>query len=368
MALSTAFVMGIAAMFVPLGLAAALSGSVAGAVAGKPAVQVFEAALMFAMALSMFGAFEITLPGLVQNRLASIGGLGMKGAFLIGLATGPIAAPCATAGLVGILDYVFRTRNAGAGAAALFAYSLGLGLPFWLVGTFAVGLPKPGRWMNYVKNALGLVLVVVGFFYLRRLVPFFAAPPRIVPAAPWLFALLVVAGLALGAVHLSIKEGAWHERVRKILGVALASLGAVWFVAHEPAAASAAGGGACTEIAWQRDPAAARALAAREGRPMVLDFGATWCPACEEFAHITFRAPEVACAVSELRYVPVKIYEDEGRPSNWDELQRQYGIRGLPTVIVLDAQGREVARETRFVPAQQMVSLLRRVDARRSER
>src|SRR6476469_5448139 len=57
MALSTAFVAGIASMFVPLGLAAGLSGSVAGAMAGKLGVQLFEAALMFAMAASMFGLF-----------------------------------------------------------------------------------------------------------------------------------------------------------------------------------------------------------------------------------------------------------------------------------------------------------------------
>src|SRR5260221_13981097 len=114
---------------------------------------------MFTMALSMFGLFEISLPGSVQNRLAAIGGLGLKGAFLIGLATGPIAAPCATAILVGILDYIFNTQNARIGAAALTVYSLGLGLPFWIVGSFAIGLPKPGRWMDYVKNFFGVVLI-----------------------------------------------------------------------------------------------------------------------------------------------------------------------------------------------------------------
>lgn len=369
MALSSAFVLGIAAMFVPLGLVAGMSGSVAGAIAGKPAVQIFEAALMFAMAFSMFGAFNITLPAELQNRLASIGGMGLRGAFLIGLATGPIAAPCATAGLVGILDYVFRSQNVLAGGSALFAYSIGLGLPFWLVGTFAVALPKPGRWMDNVKNALGLVLVVVGLYYLRHLVPIFAAPPRTVPSMPWLFAALIVLGLALGAVHLSLKEGAWHQRIRKVAGIVIASLGAVWLVAYEPSAASVQSArGTCSQLTWQRDPVTARQLAEREGRPMVLDFGATWCPACEELAHVTFRAPSVACAASELRFVTVKIYEDDERPANWEDLQRQFNIRGLPTVIVLDGHGREIARETRFVPAEQMVNLLRRVEPRRSER
>ncbi len=365
MALSTAFVLGIAAMFVPLGLAAGLSGSVAGAMAGKLWVQLFEAALMFAMAASMFGLFEISLPGSVQNRLASIGGLGLKGAFLIGLATGPIAAPCATAGLVGILDYVFRTKNSIAGGTALLVYSLGLGLPFWLVGTFSVGLPKPGRWMDYVKSILGLVLVVVGMRYLKRAVPLLGEPPRWLPAAPWVAGAMAVVGLAMGAIHLSLKEGAWHERIRKVVGLSLAALGAVWLIGYEPRPTVH---GACSEIAWQSDASAAQALARREGRPMVIDFGATWCPACEELAHITFRSPVVACAASEGRFVTVKIYEDENPPANYEQLRTQYNVRALPTVVVFDARGREVARETQFVPAERMAALLRRADERRSER
>lgn len=366
--LSTAFVLGIAAMFVPLGLVAGLSGSVAGAMAGKPAVVLFEAALMFAMAASMFGVFEISLPGSVQNRLASMGGTGLGGAFLVGLAMGPIAAPCATAGLVGILDFIFQTKNAGVGALALFAYSVGLGLPFWLVGTFAVSLPKPGGWMNHVKNVLGLVLVIVGFYYLRRLVPFLREPPTRVPGAPYAYVALGLLGVALGAVHLSLKEGTGPERVRKVLGLAMAALGGVWFVSHEPAVAGARGASACTAITWERNPDTALERARSQHRPVVLDFGATWCPACEELAHITFRAQDVACAANELGFVTVKIYEDEQRPPNFDALYQQYGVRALPTVIVLDGGGHEVARETRFVPAEQMVRLLRRAEQQHSAR
>jgi thiol:disulfide interchange protein DsbD len=368
MALSTAFVAGIASMFVPLGLVAGLSGSVAGAMAGKLGVQLFEAALMFAMAASMFGLFEISLPGSVLNRLAAIGGLGLKGAYLIGLATGPIAAPCATAGLVGILDYVFRTRNAVGGGTALLVYSMGLGLPFWLVGTFSVGLPKPGRWMNHVKSVLGLVLVVVGFWYLRRAIPFLASPPRALPSPLWVAGAMAIVGLAIGAIHLQLKEGAWHERARKVIGIALASVGFVWLIGYEPPSTTHTASGACGEIAWERDPNAAQQLARREGRPMVIDFGATWCPACEELAHITFRSPQVACAASEGRFVSVKIYEDENPPANYDQLRSQYNVRALPTVVVLDAHGREVARETQFVNAERMAALLHRADDRRTER
>lgn len=367
--LSTSFVHGIAVFFVPLGLLAGLTGSVAQAVAGHPAVLIGEALLMFAMALSMFGLFDVALPASLQTRLASIGGLGIKGAFLIGFALGPIAAPCATGPLTGILNYLFNTHDAALGAASLYAYSLGLGLPFWLVGTFAIALPKGGVWMNHVKNALGLVLLVMGLYYLRRLVPSLTTAPQRMPGMPWSGLVLVAAGIALGAIHLSLKEGGLVDRIRKVSGVVLVGLGAIWWITFVPPLARAtANGQACTPIAWMRDPAAARALARREGRPLLMDFGGTWCGACEELAHVTFRAPEVACAAEQRRFVMVKIYDDEEPPPDLEQLERQFNIRSKPTVIVIDPGGREIARETRFVPASEMVSLMSRVDERRSER
>lgn len=364
MALSTSFVHGIAALFVPLGLVAALSGSVAGAAAGHPAVQIGTGLLMLVMALNMFGLFEISLPGSLLNRLSSVGGLGMKGAFLVGMAMGPIAAPCATAGLVGILTNIAQTRNIPMGAASLYAYSLGLGLPFWLVGSFAVGLPKPGGWMNHIKSALGVVLVVVGLWYMRRFVPFLRHAPLSQSWAPYAFGALAVVGVGLGAVHLSLKDSPWHEKARKTLGISLAALGSVWALVYEPPLAASS----CAPIQWLRDPNTAAAAARREGRPLLLDFGATWCAACEELAHQTFRAPEVACAVGSLNAVMVKVYEDDERPNNYDQLLATYRVRGLPTVIVLDPNGREVARETRFIPPREMVSLLHRAEQRQSSR
>ncbi len=350
MMLSTAFVHGLAALFVPLGLFAALSGRVAGSLAGSAAVQIFEAALMFVMALNMFGLFEVSLPPSVQNRLAAIGGLGVKGAFAIGFATGPIAAPCATAGLVGILDYVFRQRDVASGSLFLYAYSLGLGLPFWLVGALSLGLPKPGVWMDRIKSVFGIGLMVLGFYYLRHLVPQLSNPPTPLPAKLWFFATLVLAGVALGAVHLSLKEGTHIERGRKVVGIVIAALGAVWLVAYEPPAPS---------IAWATSLDAAMTRARAERRPVLVDFGAAWCAACEELMHKTFTDASVRREAE--RFVAVKVDATDPTPAI-DALQARYQVRGLPTVLLLDSTGRETARVTEFVPPPRMLELMRRVD------
>jgi thiol:disulfide interchange protein DsbD len=103
MGLSTAFVLGIAAMFTPLGLVAGLTGSLFGSALSNPWVTTFIALVFLGMAASMFGAFEFMLPSGLTNRLAQVSGAGYGGAFLIGLVSGLIAAPCTGPVLTGIL-------------------------------------------------------------------------------------------------------------------------------------------------------------------------------------------------------------------------------------------------------------------------
>ncbi|MCA9603485.1 MAG: disulfide bond formation protein DsbD, partial [Myxococcales bacterium] len=93
-ALSLAYVLGMAALFTPLGILAAVTGGVFGSLLANPFVIAGLALVFVAMALSMFGAFDLALPASLQNRLAQMGGVGWKGAFVLGFVSGLIAAPC----------------------------------------------------------------------------------------------------------------------------------------------------------------------------------------------------------------------------------------------------------------------------------
>jgi len=352
MGLSTAFVLGIAAMFTPLGVIAGMTGSLFGSALSNPWVVSFIALVFLALSASMFGAFEFVLPSGLTNRLASVGGLGPGGAFLLGLVSGLIAAPCTGPVLTGILLWIGKTKSAGVGAGALFAFSLGLGVPFWLVGTFAVHLPKAGRWMVGVKSFFGIVLAVAALYFLKNAVRPLAhlARPGAVPAVVYL--ALIGGGIALGAVHLTFGEGGSLSQARKGLGVLMSIAGAFLLVGWTEIPRG--------ELRWEMSEPTARHRADSESRPMLIDFTAEWCGACNELARHTFSDPAVMAEAS--RFVALKVDATQEDDASIEQIKDKYHVVGLPTVIVLGTDGRERLRLTEFVPPAQMYDVLRSID------
>lgn len=349
--LSSAFVAGMATLFTSLGVLAALSGGVFGDELGNPVVAGALALVFGAMALSMFGAFELALPHTWTTWLADRGGIGYRGAFVLGMASSLIAAPCVGPVLGLLLPWIGATGNVGFGALCMFAYALGMGLLFWVVGTFAVGLPKSGRWMEWVKSAFGLVMIGSALYFLRAWLPGYAHIAQ-QPTHLVLGLTLLGAGLVLGAVHVSFAEGG-TARVRKALGIACASLGiliTVGYLEARPAHAD-----------WEHDLASARERARALGSPLLIDFGASWCQACGELERHTFSDPRVVAEAR--RFVKVKVDlspgADTARGKRW---LQSYGARGLPLVVLHDSQGNESARVTEFVDAARMLELLQRVN------
>jgi thiol:disulfide interchange protein DsbD len=352
-ALSGAFVLGIVAMFVPLGVVAGLTGSIFGSVLQSRWVVVSMASLFLVLAVSLFGAFELALPSALTNRLATLGGIGYKGAFLLGLACGLIASPCTGPVLTGILTWIAKTKSAPMGALAMGAFALGLGAPFFAVGAFAVQLPKSGRWMVHVKSILGVALVVVALYFLSSVFPVLGELVKPGKALYVSAAVAVVLGVLLGAIHREFSEPGAGVKIGKGLGLTLVSAGAFAAVLGiiKPSAA----------LAWQKgDVHALREQAVRESRPLVVDFTAAWCGACKELDKVTFAAPAVGAEMGRFLAVKVDATHDDD-PAVEATLQR-FKVVGLPTVLVFDSQGKEAARYTDFVPPDQFLAGIKRVD------
>ncbi|MCC7539315.1 MAG: thioredoxin family protein [Deltaproteobacteria bacterium] len=352
--LSTMFVLGIACMFTPMGLIAGAAGGQFGTWLANPFVVGGIALVFCALAASMFGAFEMTLPASLQNRLASVGGAGYLGAFVLGLVSGVIAAPCTGPVLNAIIVWVATTRNMVIGGAVLFAFSLGLGLLFWLVGTFSIALPKSGKWMLLVKSTFGIVMVTMALYYARTLVPAIGDAMQRSDVLWVATGAAVLLGIGLGAVDLSF-SGRLVERLRKGVGIALVVAGAFGLIGY----ASAEPPGA--RVAWHEETATAHAKITRareNGLPVLVDFGAEWCGACGELDRHTFSDARV---VSESRrFQAVRI--DATRMS--DEIRglfARYRVRGLPVVLLIDGSGQERERIVEFVEPDDMLRRMRAV-------
>ncbi len=347
--LSLAFVLGIAALFTPLGVISAMTGAGMGALNGNVWVMAGLSLLFVAMALSMFGLWDMNLPSSLQNKLAKVGGSGYKGAFLIGFVNGIIAAPCTGPVLAVLLGYVASTQDAGFGALSLFVYSLGLGVLFFVVGTFAVSLPKSGKWLDWVKSVFGIVMLVLAIYYVRSFLPL--PRPEVRTTLWWAIPLaLFIGGLAVGAIHLSFKYSPTSEKVRKGLGVAMSTAGAlglIFWLSALPAGA---------HIEWQTDYAAARARAESEGKPLLVDFGADWCLACNELEHEAMSDPRVVAEAQ--RFIPVRIDLSENEQDRWAILRDDYEQLGLPFVAIHHESGEVAHRVTGPVSADAFLEML----------
>jgi thiol:disulfide interchange protein DsbD len=353
-ALSTSFVLGIVALFTPMIVIAALTGNVFGAALANKYVIIGLVAVFGAMAASMFGAFDLTLPESVMQRLNTVGGIGYGGAFLLGLVSGLIAAPCTGPVLTGMLVWIAKEQSVGLGALVGALYSIGLGLPFWLVGAFAVSLPKGGKWMLGIKSFFGIVMIVVALWFLKNAFPALTRVARPDTTFLAICAAAVVVGLALGAVHLYWDDEGFAVKARKGVGIALCVGGAYLGLAGWMTPKSS--------LEWEHSEEVAAAKAKAEGRPMLIDFTATWCGACQELAKETFSDPRVQARAAEAKFVAVKVDATDEEDPQIDKVKGKYKVKGLPTVVIYDSKGNERKRFTEFVKPEPFLSALEGVD------
>ena len=215
--LSGVYVLAMAAAFGLLGLIAAWSGQNLQLVLQSPWAVGVVAVIFVALALSMFGLYEMRLPQAWTARLSGVGagrGGTLGGAAALGFTSALIMGPCVTAPLAGALLYIARTGDAWLGAGALFALGLGQGVPLLIAGTFGARmLPRAGAWMEGVKAAFGVVFLGMAIWLGGRLLP----GPAVL--ALWA-ALLLGAGVFIGGLDRLEPGSGAAPRLRKTAGLA----------------------------------------------------------------------------------------------------------------------------------------------------
>ncbi|HEY3412134.1 MAG TPA: cytochrome c biogenesis protein CcdA [Armatimonadota bacterium] len=337
------YVLGMATMYTTLGLFAALTGALFGGVLQSVWVQVGIAVFLFAMALGMFGLFTLQLPPSVANRLGGSNRTGMAGLFVSGLVVGLFAAPCVGPVVLGLIALVGARHDAAFGAVSFFTLALGLGVPYVVLALFTglLGkLPRSGGWMETVKHFFGVILMAVAARYLV-----------LAFAREWADFVTPLA-LVLGGDYLGFAESHGGESMRfvnnkRALGVIAVALGVflaatAWNGTH--------GLPAVEEARWTIYSDAAFADARAAQRPIVMDFGASWCAACKELEEKTFPDPAVADALKPFTRLRVEL--DGANRAEEAVLRAKWGVKGLPDVVFLDSAGRIVpaARIGGFLP------------------
>jgi thiol:disulfide interchange protein DsbD len=351
--LAAAYVNGMGLMYAAIGTAVALAGQGAGfgTHLANPRVVVPMAALFIAMAASMFGAFELSLPTSLAEKLNKVGGKGFGGAFAMGLVGGIIAAPCTGPVLLSILTYIATTRSATLGATLLYTYALGMGVLFFVLALVAQKLPKSGPWMETVKSVFGVAMVLAALYFLR--VPFgqLALIGNGEKATLWRGLALVGFGIIVGGLTLSFHYSSVMHKARKAVGVAALLVGG-WMLLVFVLTPKV------THLEWLHDDAGITA-SKQAGKPALFDFYATWCLPCKELDLKTFADPAVQEEMARFTLVKVDNtnIDDDRVPAR----QAEWDAKTLPTVVILDSHGAVVERVRRVMEPAEFLTLLKQV-------
>ncbi|HSF24891.1 MAG TPA: cytochrome c biogenesis protein CcdA [Blastocatellia bacterium] len=325
--MASMYVLGMALTYSLLGVIAAKSGGLFGALLQNPIVLIVLAGTMVALSLSMFGVYEFKLPESL-NRMATSSTQstsGVLGAFVMGLTMGIVAAPCIGPFVLGLLVHVGTKGSAVYGFMLFFVLALGLGLPYLVLGTFSGALktlPRSGMWMVTVRKVFGVVLIGMALYFLM---------PLMGGATSYVF----VAFFALAALYLLFweagrtkpKQFAW---VLRAIGVGAAAVAIVIALPKKIEA----------EIPWQPYSEQALVEARRAGKGVIVDTFADWCIPCKELDQRTFT--NAAVKTEAERFVTLKLdLTRSDRGSEAARAKQRFGIRGVPTIIFIDGSGKE---------------------------
>lgn len=348
--LSLSYVLAMSVTYTAAGIVTGLVGENLQAMFQNPWIIGSFSGLFVILALSMFGLFELQLPHALQHRLHQIShqqqGGHVIGAATMGLLSGLIVGPCLAPPLAGALIFIGQQGDPVLGGMALFALSMGMGLPLLIIGTSAGSLlPKAGDWMVTIKTVFGVLMLALAIWMLDRILP------------EWITMLLwgsLIIGIAiyLGALNtLHIDSSGW-EKCWKSIGIILLLYGSLLII----------GATSGSHNVWQPlDSFTLQSANADKARSSVqfkhvsnlveldqalnntqtismLDLYADWCVECKRMEVTTFKDPQVIDTLSKITALQVDMTENNAEHT---ELLKHFGLFGPPTILFFDQNGHE---------------------------
>jgi thiol:disulfide interchange protein DsbD len=345
--LSVVYVLAMAVAYTIAGVLAGLFGSNLQAALQAPWAIYTFAAIFVALALSMFGYYELKLPDALVSRVSATGNRGgVIGVAVMGFLSALIVGPCVAAPLAGALVYIGQTGDALLGGAALFSLSIGMGIPLILVGVSAGRfMPKPGVWMTMVTAIFGVMMLGVAIWMLDRVVD---------PAVTMFLSSALLLGFALffgvfdKEAHVfkrTVAFVAFFYALALFVGVMGGSknmLQPLGFLEAKEVSSSVQP----QKLSFAKVTSIAELDALLEknrGKKILLDFSADWCAVCKELERVTFADASVQAAMSEFVLIKADVTNNG---ANEKALSKKYGVFGPPAILFFDTEGALVSAKT----------------------
>ena len=337
--LAAAYSLGMALVYTALGVGAGLIGQGLAAALQNAWVLGAVGLAMVGMALSMFGLYELQLPGAVQERLVDASGRQtpgkLLGVFAMGAISALIVGPCMVGPLAGALTFIANTRDAMLGGMALFSLAAGMSIPLLLVGVSAGSLlPHAGAWMESVKKFFGVLLLAMAIWLVSPVLP------PLVQMLAWsvlclAYAVYLLRGARRWPAFLAAALFAIPGAV-ELTGVATGGRDALAPLAHLRSGVQQAG------LNFKRIKTVAQldaALAGAGGKTAMLDFYADWCVSCKEMEKLTFTDPRIKTQLANTLLLQVDVTANDADDK---AMLKRFGLFGPPGIILFGATGNEI--------------------------
>jgi thiol:disulfide interchange protein DsbD len=330
----------LALALIVVGFQAAGHGAGWGFQFGNPYFLVAMTTLVTLIALNLFGVFEVTLS---SGALSAASGLaskhGVAGAFFNGLLATVLATSCSAPFLGAAVGFAFALKNPAITIIVLLTVGIGMAAPYVVLSwhpAWLKFLPKPGRWMERFKVAMGFPMLAAAVWLCSLVAVHYG------DRAWWMAVFLVVVGLAAWIFGEFVQRGSRNRVAATIVALLLLAGGYVVAIEQHlgwrmPIQESSATANAPTVapkgVAWQKWSPEAVTEARAAGRPVVIDFTAKWCPTCNTIVKPAFENASVQSKLKEIN--AVALVADYTRFSNdiTAELSR-FSRAAVPLVVV----------------------------------
>lgn len=268
--------LGMAIAYGILGLVVTVTGSQFGVINSSPVFNIAIAALFIALALAMFDVIHIDF----TRYRSGVTATKKRGSVVVALFMGAVAAllagACVAPVIISVILYssTLYAKGQMAGLVLPFLLGIGMALPWPFAGAGLSILPKPGKWMNWVKGAFGVIILVVALQY------------------GYTGVKLLRAQSSKPEPTISTDQALqWHSLEQGL------------------------------------------SLAREHNKPVLVDFWATWCKNCLAMDATTFKDEKVTERLGE--FVLVKYQAENPQDPATKEVLDYYGVVGLPTYVVL---------------------------------